>query len=94
MEPFQTHFLIFQAGQQGATQSAEEQHQSRRPRENRFEAGSENWQINRRHCQRDSHWQLDASAWNQGALNRRQSRQSTGNNKIARCMHLSFAAAE
>ena len=65
-----------------ATQSAEEPNQSWCPRKNRLEAGPTERQINWGHRQEYPHQQLNSPPRNQGTTDRRQSRQSTINNKI------------
>jgi len=65
-----------------ATQSAEEPNQTGHPRKNRLEAAPAERQINRGYRQEYPHQQLNSSPRNQGTTYRRQSRQSTINNRI------------
>jgi hypothetical protein len=65
-----------------ATKSGEEPDQSWYARKNRFEAGPTERQINRGYRQEYPHQQLNSPLRNQGATGRRQSWQSTINNKI------------
>jgi len=65
-----------------ATESAEKPNQAGHPRTNRVEAAPAERKINRGHSQGYPHQQLNSSPRNQSTTYRRQSRQSTINNKI------------